>query len=423
MSRRKRTLFQFLLICLLILNGIVYGSLWYLKQSENVEIPVTINKEEFSGEWYSPSAGQELPEFPVPVEKSSEELLAEQVEKQLNEMPLDEKILQMFFITPEALTGFETVTAAGNTTEQAIQQYPVGGLVYFAQNLQNPDQTKEMLENTKHFYEELGKQQPFLAVDEEGGSVTRIGNNPGFSVAKIDDMSSLGERGDLEEASQTGHTIGRYLADLGFNLDFAPVADVLTNSENTVVKKRSFGSDPRRVSDMALAVAESLEAEGIHAVMKHFPGHGATAADTHAGYAYTEKTLEELFEEELVPFQEGIQSGITLIMVAHISVPEITGDDTPCSLSEYMITEVLREKMGYDGIVVTDAMNMGAINNQYSSSEAVVKAVQAGADMILTPANFTEAFNGVKTAVDNGNITEERINESVRRILKVKLKS
>lgn len=354
-------------------------------------------------------------------EKSAEELLEEQIDKIIADMSLEERILQLFVITPEALTGVDTVIAAGEATREAIIERPVGGLIYFQKNLQNPEQVKEMLSNTYQYYREAGAMVPFLSVDEEGGSVARIGGQSAFGVERLPDMRVIGENGKVEEARRVGDVIGSYLSELGFNLDFAPDADVLTNPQNEVVKKRSFGSDAELVSRMSMAVVKGLEDHGIYATLKHYPGHGATLSDSHKGYAYTDKTLEELMEEELVPFKEGISEDIHFIMVAHISVPEITKDTIPCSLSSYMVTDVLREQLGYHGIVITDAMNMGAISQEYNSKEASVMALKAGVDLVLMPADFEEAYQGVLSAIEEGELTEERIDESVRRVLRLKV--
>lgn len=170
---------------------------------------------------------------------------------------------------------------------------------------------------------------------------------------------------------------------------------------------------------MASAVSAGLNDNGVLSTFKHFPGHGATEGDTHEGYAYTSKTLEELSGSELLPFQRGIEEGIDMIMVGHISLPSIIGDDTPASLSYKMITEILREQMGYDGLVITDAMNMGAISQLYSSADAAVKSIQSGADLILMPADFADAYQGVLGAINN-QISVERIDESVGRIIRAK---
>lgn len=354
-------------------------------------------------------------------EKSPEQLLEEQIDAQMEQMTTEQKVLQMFMITPEALTGYGTVTAAGDVTYQSLQNYPVGGIILFSQNVVDPGQLSEMNENLQNYSKEITGLPMFISVDEEGGKVARIAKNSNFPVETFSDMRSIGDCGDTQKAYEVGNTIGAYLNSYGFNLDFAPDADVLTNPDNQVIGTRSFGTDPYVVSEMTQSVVDGLEDNQVYACLKHFPGHGATLGDTHAGYAYTDKTLDELMQSELVPFSNGIQNGVHFIMVSHIAVPQVTGDDTPASLSPYMIQTVLREQMGYDGIVITDAMNMGAISGNYGSADAAVRAVSAGADIVLMPKDFASAYQGVLNAVNNGTIPMERIDESVRRILRVKL--
>ena len=358
-----------------------------------------------------------------PEKSSGQETVSvqQQIDGYLEEMTLEEKVAQLFIIQPEAILDVGTAVAAGDATREAIDKYPVGGFIYFGENLQSKEQTREMLHNVQAYSTERTGFPAFLSVDEEGGTVARVAGTGNFDVPDIGDMADIGAAGDVDAAKQVGEDIGSYLAELGFNLDFAPVADVLSNPENTVVRKRSFGSDPELVSDMAIAVSDGLEEKGLLSAYKHFPGHGATSADTHKGYAYTDKTLEELEACELIPFQRCIAAGAKCIMAAHISVPNVTGDDTPTSLSKTMVTDILREKMGYTGLVVTDAMNMGAITEEYTSAEAAVKALQAGVDVVLMPENYQQAYQGVLDAVADGTLTEERIDESVTRILTVKL--
>ena len=358
-----------------------------------------------------------------PEKSSGQETVSvqQQIDGYLEEMTLEEKVAKLFIIQPEAILDVGTAVAAGDATREAIDKYPVGGFIYFGENLQSKEQTQEMLRNVQAYSTERTGFPAFLSVDEEGGTVARVAGTGNFDVPDIGDMADIGAAGDVDAAKQVGEDIGSYLAELGFNLDFAPVADVLSNPENTVVRKRSFGSDPELVSDMAIAVSDGLEEKGLLSAYKHFPGHGATSADTHKGYAYTDKTLEELEACELIPFQRCIADGAKIIMAAHISVPNVTGDDTPTSLSKTMVTDILREKMGYTGLVVTDAMNMGAITEEYTSAEAAVKALQAGVDVVLMPENYQQAYQGVLDAVADGTLTEERIDESVTRILTVKL--
>lgn len=341
-------------------------------------------------------------------------------ERKVKNMMTEEKVAQLFIITPEQLTGYEKVTRAKEATKDALKKYPVGGLIYFSENLQNEEQVKELTKDTKAIAEELGILPLFLALDEEGGEVVRLARRDVFSVPKVPLMSEIGATGDVNQAREAGDTIGAYLQDYGFNLDFAPDADVLTNPENKVVKKRSFGSDPGLVTRMTEAYLDGLESHGVCGVPKHFPGHGATAEDSHEGFAYVDKTWEQLEEADLVPFRACVKRQVPFIMSGHISLPEITGEDIPCSLSPLALKGYLRDTMGYEGIIITDALGMGAIQNHYDSAEAAVLALEAGADMLLMPASFQTAYEGVTEAVRQGRISEERLEESVIRIVRVK---
>lgn len=356
-----------------------------------------------------------VPSGPLPTE---EESLNNEVEEYLAGMTLEEKIYQMFVVTPEQLTGVSAVTAAGDATKSGLEKYPVGGLVYFSQNLVDSDQTKDMLSEVQAMADDVEGIPLFLCVDEEGGRVARVANSPGFHVDTVGPMADVASP---EEAYACGDTVGSYLQELRFNVDFAPDADVITNSSNTVIGDRSFGTDADTVTEYAAAYAKGLQDHGILSTFKHFPGHGATEADTHEGYAYTNKSYEELCEAELKPFAAAGERGIDFVMAAHISLPRVTGDDTPCSLSYKMITEILRGDLDYGGLVITDALNMGAISEQYSPASAAVKAVEAGIDLLLMPGDLPSAYAGIYEAVQGGKITEERIDESVRRILRAKM--
>ncbi|MDE7326717.1 MAG: glycoside hydrolase family 3 protein [Lachnospiraceae bacterium] len=343
------------------------------------------------------------------------------VKELLAGMSLEQKVAQMFMITPEALTGFTRVTAAGEVTKQCFMRYPVGGVIYMAGNLKEPKQTREMLANMEDYSMEFLGFPIFLGVDEEGGTVARIAKNKAFGVKDVGDMSEIGASFDCDRAYQAGTTVGAYLADLGFNLDFAPVADVWSNKKNTVVKYRSFGSDAELVRDMVTAQIEGLYGQGILSAVKHFPGHGSTTADSHKGAAVVEKTLKELRECDLIPFQGAVEAGVPFVMVGHLSLPQVVGDDVPAILSGEIITGILREELQFNGIVITDALDMGAVTDYYSSAQAAVMAVEAGADMLLMPEDFVAAYEGVLDAVRRGELTVERIDQSVQRILKVKV--
>jgi len=336
------------------------------------------------------------------------------IDSLLSEMTLEQKIAGLFIITPEALTGTINVTRAGNTTREKLEEYPVGGLVYFASNIQSTSQLKEMLENTG----DMSEHPIFLAVDEEGGTVARLANKN--LAEKVGPMADIGATEDPQNAFEAGNKIGTYMGDFGFNVNFAPVADVVMNPENNPMGSRTFNPDPAVSAEMVRAFVRGMKEAGVNSTLKHFPGLGNTTIDTHVGMAVTERTLDEMRDFEFLPFIAGINTGVEFIMMGHVSAPNVTGDNTPATISKMMVTEILRDELGFDGIIITDAMNMGAIIEYYTAAEAAVRALQAGVDMILMPESFEEAFIGVLEAVQNGKLTEERINESLSRIYRVK---
>ncbi|MCD8197693.1 MAG: hypothetical protein LUE24_11125 [Lachnospiraceae bacterium] len=341
-----------------------------------------------------------------------------EVAELLAAMTLEEQICQMFIVTPEQLTGVSVATRAGSTTQEALQTYPVGGIVYFADNLVTWEQCSEMIANSQS-YSKIGL---FIAVDEEGGTVARIGNNSAMGTTSFPNMKTIGDSGDTEEARSVGYIIGSEIGELGFNLDFAPVADIDSNPDNPVIGDRSFGTDASVVSEMVAAAVQGFRESGTLCTLKHFPGHGDTATDSHEGYTELNKTLEELYQVEFVPFQSGIAAGADFVMVGHISVPQVTGDDVPASLSGTMI-DILKNDLGFGGLVITDSMQMEAVTDRWSSGEAAVMAVQAGVDVILMPENLEEAVSGLLDAVRSGEITEERIAGSVQKILETKIRA
>lgn len=342
------------------------------------------------------------------------------IQEKLASMTIEEKVAQLFVLCPERLTGVSHVVAAGEVTKNAIDSFPVGGIIYMGSNIETPQQITEMIAHTQAYAMDRIGIPLFISVDEEGGYVTRIAKNSNFHVPQFSYASELGKSGDTSAAYEMGAAVGEYLEAYGFNVDFAPVADVLSNAENQVVKKRSFGSDAQLVSDMVLAELDGLASHNILGCVKHFPGHGATVGDTHEGYAYTDKTWDELLTCEIVPFSDSIAKGVPMIMVGHISLPNVVGDGTPASMSECMVTGHLRNELGYDGIVITDSLGMGAITDAYSSKQAAVSVLKAGGDMLLDPVDFKSAYEGILSEIASGGISEERIDESVCRILNVK---
>ncbi len=348
---------------------------------------------------------------PEVVEPTWEEKLDAYVDAIILEMPLEDKVAGLFVVIPEAITGVGAAVQAGDGTRQALESNPVGGIIYFKQNIKSEEQLKEMLANTAQY----ARYPLFLAVDEEGGVVSRIGSTIG---TKMDGAGDIGATGDPENAYQAGLTIGASLAGLGFNLDFAPVAD-LANVEGSIMAGRAYGADAATASPFVTSMMRGLEEQNVTACLKHFPGIGSTAQDPHDGRAFSERTEEQFWAEELAVFQAGIDSGANMIMVSHMAAPALTGDNEPSVFSRVLVTDILRNQMGFQGVVITDALSMSAIS-EYGAEEAAIMAVLAGCDMLLMPEDYGKAYQGVLEAVRNGNIDEERINDSLRRIYRIK---
>lgn len=352
---------------------------------------------------------------PVEEEPEEEDFLGELARSYFSEMPVEDKVAGLFMITPEALTGVRTATQAGDGTQEALGQYAVGGLIYFGQNILDKEQITSMLANTTT----MSRYPIFLAVDEEGGDVSRVANS-NVEVTKVDDMATIGAGGDTSQAYEAGANIGAYLKELGFNVDFAPVADVTTEGEESALGNRSFGSDPQLVGGMVTNVVNGIEGASVSSCLKHFPGLGSTSADTHEGRVELDKTLNELKTSDFIPFQQGIEAGADFVMVSHVTAPALDEDSVPSSLSRKVITDILRGELGFEGVVITDALDMSSITEYYTPGEAAVMALEAGADMLLMPENFEEAYQALLSAVQEGTISEERIDESLERIYRVK---
>lgn len=337
-------------------------------------------------------------------------------ETALKEMTLDEKLWQLFFVTPESVSGYPAEKAVSEAFEGWAKQRPVGGVILFADNISSAEQVRSYTEGI----EDCFSVPVFIGVDEEGGTVSRLGRKG--IVTDNGDMRDIGDGGDPSEAALVGSRLGSELSALGFSLDFAPVADTITNPANTEIGRRAFSADASTTAAMVRAETEAMQAEGVSAVLKHFPGHGSTSVNSHTATSVSERSLDELRAEDMKPFAAGIEAGADFVMVSHMSLPAVTGDMTPCSLSPAVIGGLLCEELGFDGVVITDALNMGAVTEPYGAGEAAVMAIEAGADMLLMPADLSEAHEALGEAVETGRITEERIDESVRRILETKEK-
>lgn len=333
------------------------------------------------------------------------------VDETLVGMTLHEKVCQMMFVTPEELTGEDGVTVAGDATRQALENYPVGGIVYFAKNLESQDQVKEMIDNSQK-YSSIGL---FVATDEEGGVVNRLMDTVGTTY--IGSMYYYKDDGD-ETAYENAYTIANDMSALGFNLDFAPVADVWSNPDNTVIGERAYSDDYAQAAELVGNAVKGFNDGGVMCTLKHLPGHGDTAEDSHYSSAYVHRTKEEIMADEMQPFRSGIEAGAEFVMVGHLIVPDI--DEVPATLSYKIATGILRDELKFEGVAITDSFEMESIADNYSVDDAVVMSVKAGMDMILQPKDMASAVNSIEQAVADGELSEDRIDESVRRILTLK---
>lgn len=366
---------------------------------------------------------------------------SEAIKAIIDKMTLEQKVAQLFVVSPETLTGVDSVQYAGDMTYQALQDYPVGGIVFAKDNIDSSSQFGTMTDNLQSYSEDISGLPLFLAAAEEGGSASVLGNNDNldeyYENSYSDDdsdyssssansvhsgatsMSEIGRKDDSTNAYEAGKSIGSLMSAYGLNLDLAPVADVLSGN-STGIGDRTFGTDAQTVSDMALEVIRGIQEEDVNAAMKYFPGYGAASSNM-SGFPVINSSLDELKKKEFLPYSNAIAQGMDFVMVGHISVPNVTGDDTPTSLSEKMISEVLRKDLGFKGIVMTDYLNDKTIVKNYGAADAAVKAIQAGADLLLEPDDLEAAYEGVLKAVKKGDITEDRLDESIYRILRVKL--
>ena len=337
-------------------------------------------------------------------------------------LTLEQKVGQLFIVRPDALdltlsqetindAHADGVTAVTNDMRKTLQQYPVGGICQFGKNIESPSQLARFNADLQ-----AASATPLLiAVDEEGGLIARLANNDAFNLPRYASAAAVGASGDPADAREMGQTIGSYLKTYGFNMDFAPDADVNTNPDNPIIGERAFSSDAATAAQMAAAAADGLRENGILPTLKHFPGHGDTAEDSHTDLAVTYKTREELENCELLPF--AADTGLHAVMVGHIAAPNVTGDMTPATLSPTLIGMIPDAE---NALIVTDSLAMDAITAAYTPGEAAVLAIQAGCDVLLMPSSLQEAYAAVLDAVQNGTITEARLDKSVNKILHYK---
>lgn len=330
----------------------------------------------------------------------------EEKDNKIDEMSLEEKIGQLLIISYRKDDIKEKLPTI-------LEEVKPGGFILFSENITTYDDTINLIKSIKN-----SNDIPlFIGIDEEGGNVQRLKNLKDYKTSDIPYMSYVKT---INDAYNLGKVIAEELRVFGINLDFAPVIDCNWDNPKSVIGKRAFEGDYTTVAKLGVSLAKGLKNNKVIPTYKHFPNHGATATDSHQDLPVINKTEEELLNNDLIPYQEAIKNNADMIMISHLALPKITKDYTPASLSYEIITNLLKKKLGFKGLVVTDALNMQALTKNYSEKEILIKAINAGADLLLMPEDPVNAVKIIKEAVNGGLISEERINESVEKILSLK---
>lgn len=373
-----------------------------------------------SGDVYVPDNSPEASETHKETEEISREKAMETAAAYMENMTVEEKVGQLFVVNLELLD-----TRNGNFYEwkrftkvmkKSLNKYHIGGVILFSRNIANRKQTKRLINSLQ----ENSNIPLFITVDEEGGDVARIASNKKMGTTAFPSMEEIGKNEDASYVYKMGETIGSEIKELGFNVDFAPVADVRTSELNLEIGSRSFGGEPSKVAQMVSAFVESIQKQGISASLKHFPGQGSSQGDTHIESVNIDSSITGLRKNDFVPFEAGIEAGADFVMVSHISVSKVTETAQPASMSKLIMETILRDELGFKGIVITDAMDMASITDTYTPEEAVYGAISGGADIVLMPEKLDVAYNEILSKINDGTISMERLDASVLRILTVK---
>lgn len=331
-------------------------------------------------------------------------------------LTLERKAGQMLFPAYRSHDDGSSAAKADEDTLEAIRSLQPGGIAFFAENISDIQGTASLVAA----FQSESDIPIFTGIDEEGGPVARIGSAEDLDATRLPDNATIGKTGNPDCARDAAIVIAREIGSLGFNLNFAPVCDVFSNPANKVIGRRAYGSDPEEVARMAVAAVSAYRTNGIVSVPKHFPGHGDTTADSHSALPLTEMDRETLERVSLAPFKAVIDAGAPMIMTAHISVPNAVENDLPATLNPEILTGLLREEMDFRGIILTDAMEMKAISDLFGETEACLRAIRAGADMVLMPTDPLAVRDAIAAAVRDGSLDESVVDRAVLRILTVK---
>ncbi|EKN66990.1 lipoprotein ybbD [Neobacillus bataviensis LMG 21833] len=354
---------------------------------------------------------EKTPNQQAQIEKEQNQQKNQTISEVISKMTLEDKIGQM------VLAGISGTTMDTNA-KKLISQFHVGGIIFYKNNFETPAQTVQLVNQLK-----AGNSSSlplFLGVDQEGGRVTRL---PG-ELVNFPPSKQIGQVNNPEFSYKVGTLLGHELKEFGLNLNFAPVLDINSNPNNPVIGDRSFGNNAEIVSKLGIQTMKGMQSQNVIPTIKHFPGHGDTSVDSHLELPIVNKSFKELKELELIPFERAINQGADVVMVAHILLPQLDKTN-PASMSKAVMTDLLRKQISFTGVIITDDMTMGAITEHFDIGKAAVESVKAGSDIILVGHDYNNVVkitSSLKTAVQNGEISEQRLNESTERIIQLKRK-
>lgn len=371
---------------------------------------------------YTPKPEESPVASELPLVNLTEEEAAEMARQYMESLTVEEKVGQLFVVNLEQLDlhkgSYYEFKKCTKRMKEALERYHVGGVILFSRNIAKPKQTVKLIADLQ----ESSNIPLFVAVDEEGGDVARIASNKKMKTTAFPTAEEIGQTEDGEYVYEMGRTIAREIRSLGFNVDFAPVADVKTSELNTEIGNRSFGDDQDKVAELVSAFVQGCQERNVSATLKHFPGQGSSTGDTHQESVDIDSSISKLRKYDFVPFQAGIKAGADFVMVSHISVSRVTETTEPASMSELVMQTILREELDFRGIIITDALDMSSITDNYTPAEAAYSAFKSGADIILMPTDLEQAYQEVLARVQDGSVEASRLDESVLRILTVKFR-
>ncbi|MBQ9438562.1 MAG: hypothetical protein IJU50_09530 [Lachnospiraceae bacterium] len=355
-----------------------------------------------------------MPEEEEPQEETGNER-DEEILGVIRTMSLEDKVAQLFFLTPEQLTGYTQVTQAGDATKEALEKHPVGGLFYNSSNFTSESQLEEMLSGTVNM---SPRYRLFFATEELGGAEHSQLSKAGLMDAKPS-PEQIAASGDANAAYDAGTSIGATMKNLGFTLNLGPCADLLV-SDSSYIKEISYGADLGSASNLLQSMVKGLSDGGIDSCLKFFPGAGSVAENPAEGMAQSNRTSDEILSEELSLYRTGLESGARFVLAGTASYPEVIGDNTPACLSDKVMEDMLKEELSFQGVLLAGPLNDKSITEYYDAGQAAVLAFNAGADMLLMPENFEEAYEALLAAAQEGNVSEARLEDALLRIYRIK---